>query len=57
VDRTSDDNTLRLARALHTPDDSDPELARVVAAWPTLPALIRAAMLAMIGAHETVDNG
>jgi len=29
---------------------TDPDLSRVVAAWPNLPVAIRAAMLALIGA-------
>jgi hypothetical protein len=29
---------------------TDPDLARVLAAWPTLPANIKAAVLALVGA-------
>jgi hypothetical protein len=32
---------------------TDPELARIVAAWPDLPDAIRRAMLALVGAPTT----
>jgi hypothetical protein len=40
-----------LTRPLHTDTEtvSDPDLARVVTAWPSLPPHIRAAVLALIG--------
>jgi len=54
---TSVNPPLRLARALHHLAENDPladpELARVVAAWPTLPASIRAAMLALASVNPS----
>ena len=37
-----------LARCLHTDADPDPDLARVVKAWPDLPPHIKAAVLALV---------
>jgi hypothetical protein len=50
---TSDESTGRLDRALTKPLESDPDLARVVEAWPTLPDPIRRAMLALAAASAT----
>jgi hypothetical protein len=38
-----------LTRHLHTPTETDPDLARVIDAWPNLPAHIRSAILALAG--------
>ena len=39
-----------VAHQLPNTADTDPELTRVVTAWPDLPAPIKAAVLALIGA-------
>jgi hypothetical protein len=36
------------AGSLHNPAETDPDLARIIAAWPTLPEPIRRAMLALV---------
>jgi hypothetical protein len=41
-------------QSLEAPD-TDPELTQVIAAWPTLPEPIRAAILAMVKATGRVD--
>jgi hypothetical protein len=38
-----------VAHQLPTGAETDPDLARVVTAWPDLPAHIRAAVLALVG--------
>jgi len=39
-----------LAHTLARESPTDPELARIIAAWPTLPAPIRAGVLALVNA-------
>jgi hypothetical protein len=43
-----------LARESQNPSPTDPALARIAAAWPTLPNPIRRAMLALV---ETDKSG
>jgi hypothetical protein len=47
---TSGDAGRLLTDPLTRPASPDPDLARVVDAWPALPAHIRAAVLALVGA-------
>jgi hypothetical protein len=47
---------LRLTRACTKTEESDPDLARIIDAWPTLPGPIRRAMLALIEARQE-DRG
>jgi hypothetical protein len=47
-DNTSGHATPQLAPVL-APGPADPDLARLVAAWPQLPPYIKAAVLALVG--------
>src|SRR5262245_49467547 len=47
---TSADTLAPVARQLPTGAENDPDLARVLAAWPSLPAPIKAAVLALLDA-------
>jgi hypothetical protein len=38
-----------VARQLPTEAEIDPDLSRVIDAWPTLPAQLRAAVMALVG--------
>jgi hypothetical protein len=40
-----------LTKRTERPAESDPDLARLVAAWPALPEHIRAAILTLVGAE------
>jgi len=51
---TSGESPPRLAPVL-APSPSDPELTRLVAAWPMLPGNIRAATMALLGAAPSSD--
>jgi hypothetical protein len=46
--KTSADSAAPVARQLPTLAETDPGLALILAAWPTLPAPIRRAMLALV---------
>ncbi len=46
---TSDNDHQALARRLHGAAESDPDLARLVDAWPGLPPHIKAAIVALLG--------
>ena len=48
---TCDDATPALARCLHAEAETPaaPDLARIITAWPDLPAHIKAAILALVG--------
>ncbi len=45
-----------LTRPLPNAADADPDLARVVAAWPGLPEAIRRAVLALVGASTPPER-
>lgn len=47
---TSGDSSPSVARQLPTGAENDPDMARILDAWPTLPAHIKAAVLALVGA-------
>jgi hypothetical protein len=42
-------------RALTKPAETDPGLGRIIDAWPTLPELIRKAMLALVESGKPPD--
>jgi hypothetical protein len=46
---TYDESLSAVARQLPTEAESDPDLARIIIAWPNLPDHIRAAVLALVG--------
>lgn len=46
----------RLTQPLHRIAEADPDLARLVAAWPGLPKPIKAAMLALVNAVPTCQG-
>jgi hypothetical protein len=53
---TSDESIVRPDRALtKLAPDLDPDLARIVAAWPTLPRPIKAAILALVVTSATPE--
>ena len=41
-----------LTRPLHAAAETDPDLARLVDAWPTLPPHIKAAVLALVATNR-----
>ena len=49
-DNTSGDAETPLTQPLHEIAESDPDLARVEAAWPELPEAIKAGILSMVEA-------
>jgi hypothetical protein len=48
-DNTSGASPSSVARQLPTEAEIDPDLARIIDAWPTLPAQLRAAVMALVG--------
>jgi hypothetical protein len=54
---TSSNHASQLSAPLAQPGPADAELARILDAWPTLPAHIRAAVLALVDTARNREEG